>query len=496
MLRKFNTHTGLLSMEETVIVEGAPEGLDVPDAMLFNEVIPGELPTEAKDILVYFSEDKAKEIAEGGPQLALESFWNLLSDIESVRASVRSEGGVSQSMALECERLMPGFLTDDYPIQTFSKIATRTNYTYTAEAFDVKSAAIIGAIIAIILGIAKLMFGSGGSSGSGGAADKVDDKIDQLKDTVAKTGQAAEKAKQAGVTPADANKTSFKPHNLPKGDPLESRIEALDAHCAKGLNGLQTFGLGLSTTNNTQGRAFWDMMGRGNYTDAVITLGDCFEVVSTALKHNITTDGVMDRSKIDAISKALFRCYAKMKGLKLFNSVHFDPNSILQSEDAATAFFKSDPTKEWVTAFTILKGMTDERAYQTLLHTSVATAFWESSKVFHDDFETLSKGRSERKRVNTDMGHNVTVVMPQIQQAFKTAYGNQSHGDPAALAASESMFMPVRQALKLCEFILEVLRNLSHIFHDLTQAVNNTALQVEQDIGTLAAIKAFEAKPA
>lgn len=499
MSRKFNSGGGLLAMEETVIVEGEGIGFDATDEQLFGKTEEQELPDEAKDILVYFTEEKAQEISETGPTLALESFWNLISDIESIRTSVRNECGVSQSLAMECERLMPGFLTEDYPIKTFSQIPTRTNLNYTVEAFDVRSGAIIAAIIAVIIGIAKLMFGGdSSSSGSGGAASKVDDKMDKLTDTAKKAEENLSSAiAKGGLVADDAKKMtspSFKVDGLPKDHPLTSRLATLNEHAATGLNGVQSFVLGIEHNSSSDARKFWDVAGKGHYTDSVITLNLCFERINKVIKANVAPNGEVTTEQGFEIKSAVIESYSEFKHLKMFENISFEPVKILGNDQAAQDFFNSDPSQTWVNEFMKLKDTPIKTGYISLLTATIATDLWHADSFFYKEFGEIVKDKSRRTKIFQDLGKNATMLETELPLAFKNAHAKENAENSAAVNVSSETTTIIKHALKLCQFILKVLRNMAHIYDMLIEGVGTARRNILADIETLADIKIYQAR--
>lgn len=73
--------------------------------------------------------------ADGEPELrddidliaaATEELSIQLRDLDLLRQSIQAQGGMSQSIALEAQAVIPGFLTDDRPIGFFTKHPSRT----------------------------------------------------------------------------------------------------------------------------------------------------------------------------------------------------------------------------------------------------------------------------------------------------------------------------------------------------------------------------------
>ncbi len=73
--------------------------------------------------------------ADGEPELrddidliaaATEELSIQLRDLDLLRQSIQAQGGMSQSIALEAQAIIPGFLTDDRPVSFFTKHPSRT----------------------------------------------------------------------------------------------------------------------------------------------------------------------------------------------------------------------------------------------------------------------------------------------------------------------------------------------------------------------------------
>lgn len=516
MSRKFNTTGGLLSgavsLEDETIVEGNEVGLNATDDQLFDHPADQQLPEEAKDILSYFTEEKAQELSEAGPELTMESFWNLITDIESVRTSVRNEGGVSQSLAMECERLMPGFFTDDYPVKTFSVIPTRTNLNYTVEAFDVRSGAIIGAIIAIILGIAKLMFGGGGSSsssgsdGGGGVADKVDAgqtaAIKKSEEVVAKIDEALKSGKldAAMVHAAVVNHLKIDdPALLKTDDPLITRIDDVNEHVKKGLNGLQHFIMGFDTEKSTVfAKTFWESMGKGNYTDAVINMAESFERLSAALKSNTPSDGMWTSKQIGGLGEELSACYASLTNLGVFK--HIPPIAgasaaqLLDSPDAYKLFTENSPTAKWLADITMLEMMTVSGSYAKLLNLAVTPTFVTANDFISSDFKVVANDVNRRASSHAAIGANATGAIASIKSIFAKTNVDQSNIDDLTKRAEAEGQKTAKACLQLCEFFLKSIRDFSHIFNKMRVSNEHAIVMVERDLETIEKVNALNAK--
>lgn len=506
MKRKFNREGGLLSLEDSTIVESNEIGLDVPDDQLFVDPVAQELPAEAADVLVYFTAEKAKELTDAGPELTMESFWELISDIESIRASVRSEGGVSQSLALECERLMPGFLNDDYPVKAFSKIPTRTNLSYTVEAFDIKSAAIIGGIIAIILGIAKLMFGGGSSSsgsgggGGGGAAEKVEANLAKTVEVVDAVVKAILAMTQGGqITPEmvkSAASGNITVEGVVSGSALEGKVKLLNEHFKQGLTELETFALG----ENGIGKAgamkeFWSTLGKGNYSDAVITINHCLEDLDKTLKDNIPEANQTVEISVQQnrnISASMLRSYSKLKVLPLFSSLNIDPSALAASPEAMEKFFASSPATAYLSEMTKLKNVYVTDGYAELIKKMIEPSYLSAQTFFEDDFKATIMDVERRKEAHQAMGTNATSAMTQLEAAFGKA--TDKNIATVSADASNTSATTVKLALKLCEFLLKIVRDLAHIFNNIALAIMSATKRIKEDISIMLEITNHEAK--
>lgn len=104
-------------------LEGEPKAVEegTLTEKIFEEVTPGEVPDLNEDNKVGVIVDQIK-------------------DLEYVRQDIVETGGMSQQMALEAERVMPGFLCGARPLGYFTKYPTATLYSFVLEELDVKIA--------------------------------------------------------------------------------------------------------------------------------------------------------------------------------------------------------------------------------------------------------------------------------------------------------------------------------------------------------------------
>lgn len=512
MSRKFNTTGGLLSgavsLEDETIVEGNEIGLNATDDQLFDHPADQQLPEEAKGILSYFTEEKAQELSEAGPELTMESFWNLITDIESVRTSVRNEGGVSQSLAMECERLMPGFFTDDYPVKTFSVIPTRTNLNYTVEAFDVRSGAIIGAIIAIILGIAKLMFGGGssssGSGGGGGVADKVDAgqaaAIKKSEEVVAKIDEALKSGKLDAAMVHAATSSHLKIDDLSaltSDATIIARVATVNEHVDKGLSGLQHFIYGFDSSNSTElAKTFWNTMGKGNYTDAVVAMSGFFGKISNALKENTPSNGVLSGNQVGALQEELRHCYGGLVNLGIYKSnpafQGIDINAMQSSGAVLKIFIENSPSDKWLAEIVQLKNTFVAGSYAKLLNESVKPTFVTANDFINADFKIVAHDAERRKASHEPIGTGASGAIAAVKSIF-TKTDTDKADDYAKQANAESNAV-AKECLQFCEFLLKSLRNFSHVFNEMRIAQEHAIVMIDYDLETIEKVNALNAK--
>ena len=188
------THSvyGALSMLEEslstpVVIGEVDNGLDLDKDILLDT--KEEFPQPVKDVLVYFDEEDQKRINEGGLELALELFEKRLAENAEIMNQCETVG-VSRSLASEAAKIHPGFLTDKYPLASFSLESTRVNLKYTQEAMTGQQMAIIAAVIAGVLAILAKVFGGGGGGGGGSdsahtpAAAKTEKRIEDVISTI------------------------------------------------------------------------------------------------------------------------------------------------------------------------------------------------------------------------------------------------------------------------------------------------------------------------
>ena len=154
-----------------VLNEPQSEGFDLSEDLLYNRETD-EMPEAVRSVMIYFSPEDQEAIAHGGYGIAMEKCMGLLDGTTDIMDLVEKHG-VSQQLAQEAERLLPGFLGEDYPLKSFSMEGSRINLKYTEESMTVAGIAIIAAVIsAVIALLAKIFGGKGSSSGGGGGGSK------------------------------------------------------------------------------------------------------------------------------------------------------------------------------------------------------------------------------------------------------------------------------------------------------------------------------------
>lgn len=497
MRKSFNTLSNRqfhLATEDHQVMNFGDNGVDVSDDLLFDDHKAQELPKEATDILVTISPETAVKISEGGADVALEHLWNMCGDIDSIRQSVHAAGGVNRSIAMECERIVPGFLTDDYPLKTFSQEPTRTNLVYTTEMFDARTATIIGAIIATCLALIKFLSGDGDSSGNGGgAAAKVEGniskQIEEYKKIAAALEEGVRKGNQAlAVTEIIANNhIDFKSKN----DLTNSRIDKLNERVKQGLNGVQMMVLGLGDSK-AKSTKFWEVMGKGNFSRAVLTMSGVVETLSKELENAKPGTDFKANPKILGDLKAQIQTmYGQIKPLALFKAVPVNPEEIVSQDQAADAFFSADPTKPWLDEFATLKEAQVTTGYAEVLTQTISGKLFTPSDIFFSDLEQMAADSEARKTANRDMGKNAIDHMNQLKDAFKVADTTPSSGE-----VSSSMPKEVRHAIRLIDFALRVIRNLYKIFDYITKALDIVLQHVKADCETILLVNTEKAEAA
>jgi hypothetical protein len=78
-----------------------------------------------------------------------------LRDLDLLKQSIQSQGGMSQSIALEAQALMPDFISDARPIGFFTKMPSRTQLTVALEEVEEKEKSTLRKIWDFIIGLLK-----------------------------------------------------------------------------------------------------------------------------------------------------------------------------------------------------------------------------------------------------------------------------------------------------------------------------------------------------
>lgn len=135
---------------------------------IFEESNPGEVPVFEKEIKL------------------IESNVRTLESLNSFLIHMKDKSGMNKVMALECQAIMDDFLTTKMTIRHFSDFTSKTGLGYTQEAINIKSVAIIGALIAAGIALANKVINyfwptagmntSGGSSSSGSSGSSESNK--------------------------------------------------------------------------------------------------------------------------------------------------------------------------------------------------------------------------------------------------------------------------------------------------------------------------------
>lgn len=138
------------------------------DLALFGDVIAGEIPTlkdnAAGDGLVHREANMDKVVqshgdhpglsntAEGLDDLSMkvDMLGGKFDDIEYLRADIFDAQGMNRDLALSCEALLPGFLTEQRPIGFFTQLPTRTQYTVSLEFLNSSKEGVIAAMWAVL----------------------------------------------------------------------------------------------------------------------------------------------------------------------------------------------------------------------------------------------------------------------------------------------------------------------------------------------------------
>jgi uncharacterized protein (DUF1330 family) len=91
--------------------------------------------------------------------VAVEDLEVQLRDLELLGDTIKGNKGMDQTIALECESLMPGFLHDDRPIEFFTKHPSRTMYSAALEEVEEKKGGILQKIKDFIVDMYRKIVG-------------------------------------------------------------------------------------------------------------------------------------------------------------------------------------------------------------------------------------------------------------------------------------------------------------------------------------------------
>lgn len=137
------------------------------DKALFENVVPGEIPTLKSDVVADGFVPKKDELdtikepshSDHGGSFAttleaLSSTFDLLDgrydDIEYLRQDIFTSRGMNQRLAMECEELIPGFLSEQRPIGFFTQLTTQTQYTVSLEFLADTKETVMAAVMAAL----------------------------------------------------------------------------------------------------------------------------------------------------------------------------------------------------------------------------------------------------------------------------------------------------------------------------------------------------------
>ena len=110
-------------------------------------------PKETPALVVHAFKDTPGE--DGEPELrddidliaaATEELSVKLRDLDLLQQSIKSQGGMSQSLALEAQAIMPGFVSDDRPLGFFTKNPSRTMLSVALEDIENEKKSVIAKI--------------------------------------------------------------------------------------------------------------------------------------------------------------------------------------------------------------------------------------------------------------------------------------------------------------------------------------------------------------
>lgn len=161
---------------------------DTGDNVVDNKTDPDEL--------VFVEPDRPHEtdmfnsIAEAN--LAAEALTDKISDLLDVMSDIVSVKGMSQSFALEAEKIIPNF--GNVPIGYYTKTPTMTRYRVSLEEMSKGIWALIAAVLAVIAGllVKVFYFFTGKKDATAKDAEKcIDDQIDNIKETVTTVDKTA-----------------------------------------------------------------------------------------------------------------------------------------------------------------------------------------------------------------------------------------------------------------------------------------------------------------
>ena len=96
---------------------------------------------------ILFEDPKAGEVPDIDQDTAVVTTVNGLKDLNYLHTDIVKSKGMTAGFAMEAERLIPGFLSEDRPLGFFTQYPTKTQYQASLEAIDAQSKSIVQRIV-------------------------------------------------------------------------------------------------------------------------------------------------------------------------------------------------------------------------------------------------------------------------------------------------------------------------------------------------------------
>lgn len=83
-----------------------------------------------------FKDTRAGVIPELREDSSVVTAVNTIEDLGDLKKSIITSDGMNKTFALEADKLIPGFLNEDVPIEFYTSFPSKTNYKFALESID------------------------------------------------------------------------------------------------------------------------------------------------------------------------------------------------------------------------------------------------------------------------------------------------------------------------------------------------------------------------